>query len=148
MRRYLDLFRLADVKALLASAFIARLPFGINILALILLLRAEDFSYAHVGIVTGALGLAVGATVPLLRRLTDRAGQTRVLVATSVATLVANVALALRVLGAPGWCRWPRWRSSPAGPNAATRRRGGLGLRRGSRACGARPPRSGACARG
>jgi MFS family permease len=99
MRRYLELMRLPDVKALLATAWIARLPFGINILALILLLRAEGISYAGVGVVTGTLGLAIGATVPLLGRLIDRVGQTRVLVVTAGVALLANVGLALGALG-------------------------------------------------
>jgi MFS family permease len=102
MRRYLDLMRLPDVKALLGAAFVARLPFGINILALILLLRAQDLPYATVGVVTGSLGLAVGATAPLLGRLVDRLGHTRVLVGSALVTLVANVALALAALAGAG----------------------------------------------
>jgi MFS family permease len=98
MGRYLELLRIPGVRAIVAATTIARLPFGINILALILLLRAESFSYAAVGVITGAFGLAVGATAPLLGRLVDRLGHTRVLVTTACLTLLAGTSLALAVL--------------------------------------------------
>jgi MFS family permease len=104
VRRYLDLLRLPDVARLMAATTMARLPYGINILALILLLRAEGVSYAGVGLVTGTMSLATAATVPVLGRLVDRLGQTRVLLATACIAMVTNVALALSVLGgAPVW---------------------------------------------
>jgi MFS family permease len=89
-RRYLDLLRAPGVARLIAASTVGRLPYGMNVLALILLLRAEGHSYAEVGIVTGAAGLAVGLTAPSLGRLIDRLGQTRVLVATAVVLLAAD----------------------------------------------------------
>ena len=44
---------------------LGRLPYGMNILALILLLRAAGFDYAEVGIVTAASGLSVGLAAPV-----------------------------------------------------------------------------------
>ena len=49
---------------LLVAGRIGRLPYGMSVLALILVLRAEGFSYAEVGVVSGAWGLAVGVTAP------------------------------------------------------------------------------------
>jgi MFS family permease len=72
---------------------IGRLPYGMNILALILVLRAEGFSHAEVGIVSGTSGLAVGVTAPLLGRAVDRVGQTRVLVTTACVCLAAESGL-------------------------------------------------------
>jgi MFS family permease len=63
----------------MAAAAVGRLPYGMLVLALILLLRAEGFSYAETGLVTGASGLAVGATAPVLGRVVDSVGQTRVM---------------------------------------------------------------------
>jgi hypothetical protein len=68
---------------------VGRLPYGMSILALILVLRAEGFSYAEVGVVSGTSGLAVGVTAPLL----GRAGQTRVLITTACVCLAAQAGL-------------------------------------------------------
>jgi MFS family permease len=102
LRRYLDLLRAPGVAPLVAASTVGRLPYGMNVLALILLLRAEGFGYAEVGIVTGAAGLAVGLTAPGLGRLIDRLGQTRVLAATAVVLLVAEVALTVAALSGAG----------------------------------------------
>jgi MFS family permease len=102
LRRYLDLLRTPGVPALVAATTVGRLPYGMNVLALILLLRSEGFGYAEVGLVTGAAGLAVGLTAPALGRLIDRLGQTRVLAATSVACLAANASLVAAALSGAG----------------------------------------------
>jgi MFS family permease len=102
MRRYLDLIRTPAVAPLLAAGAIGRLPYGMNILALILLLRAEGFSYAEVGIVTGASGLAIGAAAPLLGRTVDRIGQTRVLLGSACLCLAADTGLAVAALNDAG----------------------------------------------
>jgi MFS family permease len=93
MRRYLDLLHAPGVARLIAASTVGRLPYGINVLALILLLRSEGFGYAEVGIVTGTAGLAVGLTAPLLGRLIDRLGQTRVLAVTAAVCLTLAGAL-------------------------------------------------------
>jgi MFS family permease len=114
MRQYLDLLRTPGVAALVAATTLGRLPYGMNVLALILLLRAEGFGYAEVGIVTGAAGLAVGVTAPLLGRVVDRLGQTRVLATTAVLYLSAYTGLAVAALSGAGSRSSPRWRSSAA----------------------------------
>jgi MFS family permease len=102
MRRYLDLLRAPGVAPLIAATTLGRLPYGMNVLALILLLRSEGFSFAEIGIVSGSAGLALGLTAPLLGRLIDRLGQTRVLAFTAVVYLCADAALAAAALSGAG----------------------------------------------
>lgn len=102
MRRYLDLIRAPGVAPLLVAGAIGRLPYGMNILALILVLRAEGFSYAEVGVVSGASGLAVGLTAPVLGRAVDRLGPSRVLVATAAVSLTADFGLVAVALSGAG----------------------------------------------
>jgi hypothetical protein len=47
LRRYLDLLRAPGAAPLVAAATLGRLPYGMNVLALILLLRSEGFDYAE-----------------------------------------------------------------------------------------------------
>ncbi len=102
MSRYLDLVRAPGVAPLVVASAIGRLPYGMNILALILLLRAEGLSYAEVGIVSAASGLALGATAPLVGRLIDRAGQTRVLVGTTCVCVAAETGLVVAAVSGAG----------------------------------------------
>jgi len=102
MRRYRELLRIPGVAPLLVVAFVARLPFGMSILSLILLLRAEGFDYAEAGLVTAASGISIGVAAPVLGRVVDRIGQTWVLLATAVLTAVTGVALAAAALSGGG----------------------------------------------
>ncbi|MET0510144.1 MAG: MFS transporter [Thermoleophilaceae bacterium] len=102
MSRYLDLVRAPGVTPLVVASAISRLPYGMNILALILLLRAEGLSYAEVGIMSGASGLALGASAPLVGRLVDRVGQTRVLVATACVCVAAETGLVVAAVSGAG----------------------------------------------
>jgi predicted MFS family arabinose efflux permease len=102
VRRYRELLSIPGVAPLLLAAGAARLPYGMFILALILLLRAQGFDYAEVGIVTAASGFSVGVSAPVLGRVIDRVGQTWVLVATAAMTVVTGVALAVAALSGAG----------------------------------------------
>lgn len=95
MSQYARLLRLPHVAPLLFATLFARLPIGINSLAIVLFLREETGSFAVAGAVAGsvALGTAVGA--PVVGRVVDRLGP-RVLVPMAVvhaAGLGALVAL-------------------------------------------------------
>ena len=79
LRRYRELLRIPGVTPLLLAAFVARLPYGMFIARADPAAAAEGFDYAAVGIVTAASGLSVGVAAPLLGRVIDRVGQTRVL---------------------------------------------------------------------
>ncbi len=84
------------------AAFVGRMPYGMNILAVILLLRAAGFDYAEVGIVTAASGLSVGLAAPVMGRVIDRVGQTKVLLVASVFTAVSGTAFVVAVLEGAG----------------------------------------------
>jgi MFS family permease len=102
LRRYLELLRIPGVTPLLLAAFVARLPYGLFALALILLLRAQGLDYAAIGIVTAASGLSVGVSAPVFGRLIDRVGQTRVLLTTAVLGAATEVALVVAALSGGG----------------------------------------------
>jgi predicted MFS family arabinose efflux permease len=84
-----------QVPRLLASAILGRMSIGMTGLAIVLLVRHEGGSYAAAGVSVGAYAVALGVTAPLLGRLVDRVGQTRVLLACATASLLAFAALAV-----------------------------------------------------
>ena len=96
MRRYLEILRSPHVGALFATSLLARLPMGINALALVLLVRAETGSFAAAGAAAGALALGTGLAAPLTARAIDALGERTLLAlaAVSAAALVAVIVLA------------------------------------------------------
>ena len=100
--RYRDLLRVPGVAPLMLAAFVGRMPYGMNILAVILLLRAAGFNYAEVGIVTAASGLSVGLAAPVLGRVIDRVGQTSVLVTAAAFTAITGTVFVIAVLEGAG----------------------------------------------
>jgi hypothetical protein len=89
---------------ILAGSVIARLPLTMIGIGLLVHVQHLTGSFADAGIVGGAYGLALGIGGPPLGRLADRRGQTGVLVATSAASGVLLVALALLPTGVPVIC--------------------------------------------
>lgn len=81
---YLSLLRSPYVLRLLTGTLIGRLPGGMAILAIPLVLRHSGASYGLVGLASGAFAAAAAVGGPLLGRSVDRIGQTRVLVPTAV----------------------------------------------------------------
>ena len=94
LRIYLDVLRTPSVTRLLSSAVVGRMPTGMAGLAMVLLVRAAGGSYAVAGLVAGAYSAALAVSSPLLGRLVDRVGQTRVLVGCAVASALGFAALA------------------------------------------------------
>jgi predicted MFS family arabinose efflux permease len=84
---------------LFAVAAVARLPIGINGLAVILFLREETGSFRVPGLVAGGLALGIAVGAPVMGRLVDRRGL-GVLLPLAVADAVALIALL--VLGSGG----------------------------------------------
>jgi MFS family permease len=80
VRRYKDILRSRYVGALVASSLLARLPIGINALAIILYLREQTGSFAIAGAVSGMVAAGSGFGAPVQGRLVDRVGARRVLV--------------------------------------------------------------------
>ena len=98
---YLRILRLPRLARLLGANLLARLPIGINALAIILFLRAETGSFSVAGLVAGALALGSGSGAPLQARLVDRHGR-RVLIPLALAHATGLLSLlALGTAGAP-----------------------------------------------
>jgi MFS family permease len=96
MGRYLEILRTPHVGRLFAASLLARLPMGINGLAIVLLLKAETGSFGAAGAAAGALALGTGLGAPLTARLIDTLGARMLLVlgGGSAGALLALVALA------------------------------------------------------
>src|SRR5258705_6206121 len=86
---------------LYAAMVVARMPIGIDGLALVLFLRHEGKSFAVAGATAGALALGSALGAPVAARLINRLGA-RVLVALAVVhSARLGVVIALGVGGAP-----------------------------------------------
>jgi MFS family permease len=97
--RYARVLRAPHARALLLAELPARLPIGINGLAIVLFCREHTGSYAAAGAVAAAFGLAVGVTAPLLGRMIDKRGLVRVVVPFSIAHALAMAGLVAFGLG-------------------------------------------------
>jgi MFS family permease len=98
--RYARVLRAPDVARLLGAAVLARMPIGIDSLAMVLFVRAETGSFASAGLVAAAFGIGSGTTSPIQGRLIDRHGHARVML--PLAALHAASLGALVVLGLAG----------------------------------------------
>jgi MFS family permease len=101
MRRYLEILRTPHVGPLFAASLLARLPIGINGLAIVLLVRAETGSFGIAGATAGALALGTGLGAPLTARLIDRLGERVLLVLAAVSAAALLAVIALARAGAP-----------------------------------------------
>jgi MFS family permease len=100
--RYAAVLRAPHVAPLLFASMLARLPFGMYALALVLYLAQERDSFAIAGLVDGAFGIGAAIGSPLQSRVIDRLGQRRVLLPLAVLDALATGALvALTESGAP-----------------------------------------------
>jgi MFS family permease len=82
--RYTAVVSLPGLRPLLVAAFIGRLPVAMVSLAIVLLVVQENGSYAVAGAVAAIQALSSAAFGPVLGRLLDRRGQTKVLVTCAV----------------------------------------------------------------
>jgi MFS family permease len=99
---YAAILRTPRVALLLAATVFARLPIGINHLAIVLFVREVTGSYATAGVVVGAFALGSAAGAPLQGRLVDRLGR-RVLVPLAAGHAAGLLCLwLLGHAGAPG----------------------------------------------
>jgi MFS family permease len=100
--RYARVLRAPHARALLLAEIPARLPVGINGLAIVLFGRQHTGSYAAAGAMAAAFGMALGLSSPLIGRLIDRRGVRTTIVPLSLAHAVAMGAfVALGLAGAP-----------------------------------------------
>ena len=101
MRRYGELLRVPHVAALVASTLLARLPIGINALAVVLFLRHETGSFAIAGGVAGGLAAGAGLGAPVIGRLVDRLGARVLLPLAGIHAIVLGLLVAGGKSGAP-----------------------------------------------
>jgi MFS family permease len=80
---------------LLGSSILARLPLAMFSIALLVHAQRLTGSFAVGGLVSGAYALSGAASAPLLGRLVDRCGQTKVLVAGATLTALVLVSTGL-----------------------------------------------------
>ena len=99
MSVYALILRHPRMSGLFAAALVARLPIGINGLAVVLFLREQTGSFSVPGAVAGGLALGTGIGAPFMGRLVDRVGA-GVLVPLAAAN--ASGVLALLALGHAG----------------------------------------------
>src|SRR4051794_26913628 len=94
LARYRAVLRTPGVGRLLATSLLARMPNGMSVLAILLLVTREN-GYARAGLVTGAYVAASGLSNLLLSRAVDRVGPRPVLLTTAAAYATAMTGLAL-----------------------------------------------------
>ncbi|MBK6980490.1 MAG: MFS transporter [Betaproteobacteria bacterium] len=100
--RYRDFFRQADVAALVGVALVARMPFGMVGLAMLLFLREAFGSYALAGSISGVYFVAMAIGAPIQGRLIDRAGPVPTLLVTAVVHPAALLAILAAVQSGAG----------------------------------------------
>lgn len=87
----LEVLRAPHVPRLLASGVVGRIPSAIAALAAGLVMRDAGLGYHLVGWAVGAFALGLATGGPILGRIVDRRGQSRVLVASSLVAASAFV---------------------------------------------------------
>ena len=92
---YRSVLRRGDVLSALVPYVFARLPLTMAPLALLLLTQQQTGSYHRAGLVCGAYAVAVAVAAPVLGRLVDRYGQSRVLLPAGVTHAAAMVGAAV-----------------------------------------------------
>jgi MFS family permease len=100
--RYARVLRAPHARGLLLAEIPARLPIGINGLAIVLFMREHAGSYAAAGATAAAFGAALGVTSPLIGRLIDRRGLRQVVLPFAVLHAACMIGLVVGGLsGAP-----------------------------------------------
>lgn len=95
MRAYRALFAVEAARWPLLSSVVARLTQGMIVIAIVYLLRREDYSFTAAGLVTAGHQIGVGIGSPIQGRLADRFGQVRVLVPDAALYLAGTIAIAI-----------------------------------------------------
>ena len=101
MSSYVEILRYPRMSGLYLAALLARLPIGINGLAVILFLREQTGSFAVAGAVSGGLALGIGIGAPFVSRFVDRKGPPMLLGLALVHALGILALLSLGLADAP-----------------------------------------------
>lgn len=103
VQRYRRVLAAPHVGALWAASALARLPIGINGLAIVLAMRHETGSFAAAGAAAGAFAAAIGLTAPLLGRFLDRQGPRRGMPPMVAVHALAMLLFVVLLSSAPAW---------------------------------------------
>ncbi len=102
--RYREIFRIPGARGFSAASFVGRMPMSMVGLGVILVVSASTGKYAIAGAVAAVGSLCYAFAAPQIGRLTDRAGQGRVLPPLTVAFATGAAAfIACAQLRAPLW---------------------------------------------
>jgi MFS family permease len=100
--RYLGILRRREALLPFLAAVVARLPFAMCPLGIVLLVQQVRGAYAIAGLVTAAFAVSMAVATPVWGRLIDRFGQPRILASTAVVSASCLALLAVSaVTGAP-----------------------------------------------
>lgn len=104
LRTYRAVFRAPGTAAFCAAGFVMRMPIAIYPIGLVLLMSTRTGHYGFAGLLSGTYVVANGVGNPILARLVDRHGQSRVLLPASAVHIagIAGVCL-LAKLSSPQW---------------------------------------------
>jgi MFS family permease len=104
LKTYRAAFRVPGSATFCAAGFIMRFSIAIYPIGLVLLISTRSGHYTFAGVLSGSYVLASGIGNPVLARLVDRHGQSRVLLPASAVHVAAAVTIILLALAdAPDW---------------------------------------------
>ncbi|TAM82279.1 MAG: MFS transporter, partial [Jatrophihabitans sp.] len=105
---YRAAFRAPGTAAFFSAGFVMKMPYAIYPVGIVLIVSARTGHYAFAGALAGMYVAANGVGSPVLARLVDRFGQSRVLLPASAAHVAAVVALAVLIsVHGPQWTYVP-----------------------------------------
>lgn len=84
MAPYRTFLRLPDIPAMIATAWLSRMPIGMNGLAMLLFLRETLGNFKVAGSIVGTFFVAMAVAAPILGRLIDRIGPRGPLIVTGI----------------------------------------------------------------
>ena len=101
MTSYGALLRIPSIARLFGAEIVARLPIGINGIAIVLFLRGQGSSFGVAGAAAGGMALGTALGAPFNGRLVDRTGRRALLVMAAVHAAGLGVVIALGLASAP-----------------------------------------------
>ncbi|WP_421913952.1 MFS transporter [Mesorhizobium sp.] len=101
---YSEIFRAPGAKGFAVAGFTARLPIAMAPIGIVAMLSQTRGEYWLAGAVSATFALANAFAAPQISRLVDRVGQTRIVVPTTIVSV-----LAFAVLIAAANQKWPVW---------------------------------------
>lgn len=101
---YSEIFRAPGAKGFAAAGFVARLPIAMAPIGIVAMLSQTHGEYWLAGAVSATYALTNAFLAPQISRLVDRLGQTRIVVPTTILSVLAFV-----ILIAAANQHWPTW---------------------------------------